>query len=86
MLCAELPDVVVGPPGRVLSHVTAGNLSLQELLCVVVDEADLMMAYQHSSSIEQLWRWAQLFHKRTAIYDVFYLLVAHFNNFCNELI
>lgn len=54
-LLAELPDVVVGPPGRVLSHVLEGHLSLASVQSVVVDEADLMVAYQHGASLEQLW-------------------------------
>jgi len=54
-LLAELPDVVVGPPGRVLMHVQAGNLPLDHLHHVVVDEADLMTTFQYAPALEQLW-------------------------------
>jgi len=55
-LLAELPDVVVGPPGRVLSHIEGGALSLAQLQSVVVDEADLMTTFQYGPAIERLWR------------------------------
>uniref|UniRef100_A0A2P2HZF4 RNA helicase n=1 Tax=Hirondellea gigas TaxID=1518452 RepID=A0A2P2HZF4_9CRUS len=54
---AELPDVVVGPPGRVLAHLLEGNMSLKNIQSVVVDEADLMMAYQHIDALEQIWSY-----------------------------
>ena len=47
--------MVVGPPGRVLMHVQAGNLPLDHLHHVVVDEADLMTTFQYAPALEQLW-------------------------------
>ncbi|KAH0622988.1 hypothetical protein JD844_030873 [Phrynosoma platyrhinos] len=42
----EKPDVVVGTPSRVLAHLQAGNLSLQESLeILVMDEADLLFSF-----------------------------------------
>ncbi|CAI5985171.1 unnamed protein product [Closterium sp. NIES-64] len=35
-------DVVVGTPGRVLQHLDAGSMLLDDVTCVVVDEADIM--------------------------------------------
>ncbi|CAI5488585.1 unnamed protein product [Closterium sp. Naga37s-1] len=35
-------DVVVGTPGRVLQHLDAGSMLLDDVKCVVVDEADIM--------------------------------------------
>ncbi|XP_018009756.1 probable ATP-dependent RNA helicase DDX56 [Hyalella azteca] len=54
-LLAELPDMVVGPPRRVLAHVQAKSLSLDNIDSIVIDEADLMTAYQHSDSLKQIW-------------------------------
>ncbi|KAA0203314.1 hypothetical protein HAZT_HAZT010056 [Hyalella azteca] len=53
--CSQLPDMVVGPPRRVLAHVQAKSLSLDNIDSIVIDEADLMTAYQHSDSLKQIW-------------------------------
>lgn len=47
--------MVVGPPRRVLSHMLAGNLCVKNIESLVIDEADLMMAYQHNDSLKQIW-------------------------------
>lgn len=42
----ELPDIVVGTPGRVAAHVRDGTLTLNKTLeTLVVDEADLVLSF-----------------------------------------
>ncbi|XP_042230644.1 probable ATP-dependent RNA helicase DDX56 [Homarus americanus] len=52
-LLLNKPDIVVGTPLRVLAHMTAGNLKVKESLkFLVIDEADLMFAFDHLNDIE----------------------------------
>ncbi|KAG0699698.1 putative ATP-dependent RNA helicase DDX56 [Chionoecetes opilio] len=49
----DKPDIVVGTPTRVLAHITAENLNVQDSLkLLIIDEADLMFAFDHLSDIE----------------------------------
>ena len=41
-------DLVVGTPGRVLSHVQAGTISLRNCHTVVIDEVDVLLGDQHA--------------------------------------
>lgn len=42
-LLSEMPDIVVGTPGRLLQHLKAGNLKLKRSLeTLIIDEADLV--------------------------------------------
>ncbi|KAM6106698.1 putative ATP-dependent RNA helicase DDX56 [Pterocles gutturalis] len=51
----EKPDVVVGTPGRVVAHVGARSLSLrQSLELLVLDEADLLLAFGCGDDIRAL--------------------------------
>jgi ATP-dependent RNA helicase DDX21 len=36
-------DVVIGTPGRLIDHIERGNLKLQDLLFICLDEADQML-------------------------------------------
>lgn len=49
MQLADKPDIVVATPSRVLSHLRAGALDLSKLEALVIDEADLILSYGHSS-------------------------------------
>ena len=49
-------DIVVGTPGRVLDHLARGTLRLDELLCVVLDEADRMLDIGFRPDIEKVLR------------------------------
>lgn len=49
MQLADKPDIVVSTPSRVLSHLRAGALDLSKLEVLVIDEADLILSYGHSS-------------------------------------
>jgi len=49
-------DVVVGTPGRVLDHMSRGTLILEQLQCVVLDEADRMLDIGFRPDIEKILR------------------------------
>eukprot|EP00511_Aplanochytrium_stocchinoi_P006342 CAMPEP_0204841060 /NCGR_PEP_ID=MMETSP1346-20131115/40404_1 /ASSEMBLY_ACC=CAM_ASM_000771 /TAXON_ID=215587 /ORGANISM="Aplanochytrium stocchinoi, Strain GSBS06" /LENGTH=89 /DNA_ID=CAMNT_0051978921 /DNA_START=43 /DNA_END=308 /DNA_ORIENTATION=+ len=36
-------DIVVGTPGRVIDHIERGNLKLQQVVNLILDEADQML-------------------------------------------
>lgn len=43
----------MGTPTRVLKHITSGNLSVKDSLkMLVVDEADLMFAFEYLDDIQ----------------------------------
>ncbi|XP_028597088.2 putative ATP-dependent RNA helicase DDX56 [Podarcis muralis] len=51
----EKPDVVVGTPSRVLAHLKAGSLSLQDSLeILVLDEADLLFSFGFEEDLKSL--------------------------------
>lgn len=47
-------QIVVGAPGRVLDHLRQGNLNLQDLRMVVLDEADQMLDAGFAPDIERI--------------------------------
>ena len=47
-------DVVVGTPGRVIDHLERGNLKLDAIEFVVLDEADEMLSVGFADAIEQI--------------------------------
>jgi len=49
-------DIVVGTPGRVLDHLARGTLLLEDLLTVVLDEADRMLDIGFRPDIEKILR------------------------------
>ena len=49
-------EIVVGTPGRVLDHLSRGSLQLEELQCVVLDEADRMLDIGFRPDIEKILR------------------------------
>jgi ATP-dependent RNA helicase DeaD len=49
-------EVVVGTPGRVLDHMSRGTLKLDNLLMVVLDEADRMLDIGFRPDIEKILR------------------------------
>lgn len=46
-----MPDLLVATPGRLVTHLNAGNVSLQRLEVLVIDEADLIVSYGHKNDI-----------------------------------
>ncbi|MEQ1827679.1 MAG: DEAD/DEAH box helicase [Pirellula sp.] len=49
-------QVVVGTPGRVIDHIQRGSLKLNQLWCVVLDEADRMLDIGFRPDIERILR------------------------------
>jgi ATP-dependent RNA helicase DeaD len=49
-------EVVIGTPGRVLDHMARGTLKLDDLLIVVLDEADRMLDIGFRPDIEKILR------------------------------
>ena len=49
-------EIIVGTPGRVLDHISRGNLSLEKLRYVVLDEADRMLDIGFRPDIEKILR------------------------------
>ncbi len=49
-------DIIIGTPGRVLDHLARGTLLLEELKCVVLDEADRMLDIGFRPDIEKILR------------------------------
>eukprot|EP00494_Astrolonche_serrata_P024257 UN24515 len=52
------PQFVVGTPGRTLSHLDTGNLSLKGLRTLVLDEADEMLSRGFKDSMYDIFRFA----------------------------
>lgn len=52
----EGAQVVVGTPGRVLDHIGRGTLKLNDVWCVVLDEADRMLDIGFRPDIERILR------------------------------
>src|SRR5690606_3561217 len=48
--------IVVGTPGRVLDHIARRTLPLDDLWCVVLDEADRMLDIGFRPDIEKILR------------------------------
>ncbi len=48
------PDIVIGTPGRLLEHLTAKYLELQDIEALVLDEADRMLDMGFSEDVLQL--------------------------------
>jgi ATP-dependent RNA helicase DeaD len=48
------PQVIVGTPGRLIDHLERGTLSLGAVSCVVLDEADEMLAMGFSDAMEAI--------------------------------
>ena len=52
LLVGDLPDIVVGTPSRILGHMKAGHLKLEESLeMMVIDEADLIFSFGHENDL-----------------------------------
>lgn len=49
-------EIVVGTPGRVLDHLSRGTLRLDDVWCVVLDEADRMLDIGFRPDIEKILR------------------------------
>jgi ATP-dependent RNA helicase DeaD len=50
------PVIIVGTPGRLLDHLEGGSLVLDDVLCVVLDEADRMLEMGFIEDVELIMR------------------------------
>ncbi len=48
------PQVIVGTPGRIIDHLERGTLSLESINCVVLDEADEMLAMGFADAMDAI--------------------------------
>jgi ATP-dependent RNA helicase DeaD len=48
------PQVIVGTPGRIIDHLERGTLQLDGIKCVVLDEADEMLAMGFADAMEAI--------------------------------
>ncbi|KAJ3771727.1 ATP-dependent RNA helicase dbp9 [Lentinula raphanica] len=53
-LLSDRPDIVIATPARALALLQSKSLSLTHLDSLVIDEADLVLAYGHDSDIRQI--------------------------------
>ncbi|XP_037778784.1 probable ATP-dependent RNA helicase DDX56 [Penaeus monodon] len=54
-LLVDKPDIVIGTPMRILAHLNEGNLMVKDSLkMLVIDEADLMFAFDHVKEIQEI--------------------------------
>jgi ATP-dependent RNA helicase DeaD len=50
----DCPQIVVGTPGRVIDHLERGTLQLENVQCVVLDEADRMLDMGFIDDVERI--------------------------------
>lgn len=55
-LLSSSPDIVIATPSRAWHNVNSSALSLDNLKCLVMDEADLMLSYGYNDDMENLAR------------------------------
>ena len=67
----DLPDIIVGTPGRLAQHIREGNLDLSSSLSLlIVDEADLIFSFGFEADLRFILT------KLPAIFQVYSLLLA----------
>jgi ATP-dependent RNA helicase DeaD len=50
----DCPQIIVGTPGRILDHLERGSLHLENVQCVVLDEADRMLDMGFIDDVEHI--------------------------------
>jgi ATP-dependent RNA helicase DeaD len=48
------PQIIIGTPGRILDHLYRGTLSLRDLRCLVLDEADQMLDAGFGEDVDRI--------------------------------
>lgn len=61
--------IVVGTPGRVLDHINQGNLSLDHLRVLVLDEGDEMLDRGFAPDVERIMSAAPTAQRQTALFS-----------------
>ena len=78
------PQIIVGTPGRIIDHLERGSLHLENVQCVVLDEADRMLDMGFIHDVEHIL--AQIGKRQTALFsatmpgEVLKLARRHMNN------
>ncbi|KAJ1918948.1 ATP-dependent DNA/RNA helicase [Mycoemilia scoparia] len=63
-LLAELPDIVVSTPARILQHLSAGDTGLAKYIeTLVIDEADLVLSFGYESDIQKVLSYLPKSHQ-----------------------
>ena len=62
------PLIIVGTPGRLLDHLDGGSLVLDDVLCVVLDEADRMLEMGFIEDVELIMKFIKGKHQ-TALFS-----------------
>ncbi|QSL65679.1 hypothetical protein MERGE_002992 [Pneumocystis wakefieldiae] len=58
ILISESPEIVVGTPSRIIVHLNASNLHIQDsLLHFVIDEFDLILSYGYSKDFDNIMKY-----------------------------
>ena len=50
-LLSDVPDIIVGTPGRLAEHLKAANLKLDALTNLIIDEADLIFSFGYEADL-----------------------------------
>lgn len=53
-MLSSSPDIVISTPARAWQNVNSSALSLKDLFCLVLDEADLLLSYGYNEDLENL--------------------------------
>lgn len=62
LMLVEKPDVVIATPSRVLAHLNANTLKLDESLeMLVIDEADLVLTFGYEKDVKAVLKWVLSF-------------------------
>ncbi|XP_060825613.1 probable ATP-dependent RNA helicase DDX56 [Bombus pascuorum] len=63
-LLAEKPDIVIGTPSRLLQHLKANNMKLnQSLETLIIDEADLVFSFGYEDEIKSLLNYLPMVYQ-----------------------
>ncbi|KAL3317626.1 putative ATP-dependent RNA helicase ddx56 [Cichlidogyrus casuarinus] len=54
IMLSDIPDIVVGTPARLLSHLQNETISLDHLNSIVIDEADLLFTFGHKEDLKAI--------------------------------
>ena len=64
----QRPRFIIGTPGRVIDHLTSGNLLLNNISHFVLDETDRMLDMGFSDQLDQIIKYLPL-HRQTMLYS-----------------
>ena len=59
-LLSDKPDIVICTPAHAIKNILSQNLSIQGLVHLVIDEADLVLSYGHDNDLQRLREYIPL--------------------------